>query len=74
MYHTFNYEGQEGTCLWCGRQLRVERQTAAEKDAGEPRKLGDYGDGYLCGLSCGYNFGRRLAELGKRLIKVGEDK
>jgi len=28
---------------------------------------GDYADGKFCGLRCGYLFGRRLADLGRRL-------
>jgi hypothetical protein len=32
-------------------------------------KLGDYGDGHFCGLSCGYNFGRALADEGRVLVK-----
>lgn len=29
--------------------------------------LGDYGDGHFCGMTCGYTFGVRIADLGKRL-------
>lgn len=29
--------------------------------------LGGYQDGVFCGLRCGYLFGKRMAELGKRL-------
>ena len=32
-------------------------------------RLGDYGDGFFCTLGCGFTFGRRYAELGKRLEK-----
>jgi hypothetical protein len=30
-------------------------------------KLGDYQDGFFCGLRCACEFGVRLAELGRRL-------
>jgi hypothetical protein len=31
-------------------------------------KAGSYQDGMFCGLRCGYQFGLRLAELGRRLV------
>lgn len=71
MIHPFNYEGVERTCLWCGRKLRKYRHREAFPESNE---YGDYGDGHFCGLNCGYSFGRRLADLGRRLVKVGEDK
>lgn len=70
----FNYEGVERTCLWCGRKLRRYRHRDAEHNKGTGKEWGDYGDGHFCGLNCGYMFGRRLADLGKRLVKVGEGK
>lgn len=35
-------------------------------------KPGDYGDGFFCGLRCGYMFGRALANGGDRLKPKGE--
>lgn len=34
-------------------------------------KLGDYEDGFFCGLRCGYEFGKAMAELGERLKAKG---
>lgn len=71
MSHPFNYAEVPGTCLWCGRKLRPYRF----RDKSLPREewpLGDYGDGHFCGLTCGYRFGKRLADLGKRLLRGGD--
>lgn len=74
MYHAFDYDGQEGTCLWCGRKLRPYPHRNADYNKDSGKELGDYGDGHFCGLRCGYAFGVRLADLGRRLVKVGEGK
>jgi len=87
--HSFGYAGEPGTCLWCGRKLRLHRESDSvrvpdsELKYGEKLKyrriytgnarLGDYGDGHFCGLRCGYMFGRQLADLGQRLT-TGEKK
>ena len=39
-----------GECWWCGERLR---------NGG----MGDYGDGFFCGLRCGYQFGRMKAQV-----------
>ncbi len=65
-WHPFDASGDPGTCIWCGRKLRKESHhmaAAHERD----RLLGDYGDGVFCGLRCGYSFGLRLSEFGRRL-------
>ena len=33
----------------------------------DDRNLGDYGDGFFCGLRCGFQFGKAFAEFGRRL-------
>lgn len=55
---------EAGTCLWCGDKLRKGRN----KRGG----LGDYGDGYFCGLRCGYSFGKAFAGFGRRLNPRGK--
>lgn len=78
MWHVFGYQGKPDTCLWCGRKLRRKKVIA---EPGEPgaversfhfwekpaEKLGGYQDGFFCGLRCGYEFGLRMAQLGRRL-------
>lgn len=69
--------GIEGTCLWCGRKLR-QKWTWDWNKAGhdvikESRrkrydKPGDYGDGFFCGLRCGYDFGVSMAGFGRRVV------
>lgn len=72
-WQPFGYEGMPGTCLWCGRKLRHETVIDSDSDKPYPGNLvradksGRYQDDSFCGLSCGYRFGRRLAELGNRL-------
>lgn len=51
-----------GFCLYCGNKLRKERRGAG---------LGDYGDGFFCGLRCGYAWAVGAARLGHRLVKKG---
>lgn len=47
----------------------VESRLVKPVKVGEP-KFGDYSDGHFCGLRCGYMFGRRLADLGNRLVEA----
>ena len=74
----FGYEGKPGTCLWCGRKLHRKKVMADPGEAGATEvgphfwhkpadKLGGYQDDSFCGLRCGYSFGLRLAQLGRRL-------
>lgn len=77
----FGYRGEAGTCLWCGEKLRHERVMADDADKGNPTykveganfatikaaKAGRYQDDRFCGLGCGYQFGLRMADLGRRL-------
>lgn len=74
MSEPFSYDGVPDSCLWCGRKLRAYRYRGTDhaKEAGLEK--GDYGDGHFCGLRCGYQFAVRLADLGKRLVKIGEGK
>lgn len=62
MFYHFGATNEKGTCCWCGRKLR--RQRFGKKD------WGDYGDGFFCGLRCGYQFAVMHAELGHRLEAV----
>jgi len=79
----FGATGEPGTCLWCGRKLRHQDSIVDSSRRGEPgvtwHELGHYAtaraelgghyqDGLFCGLRCGYQFGARLAELGRRLM------
>jgi hypothetical protein len=92
MSHAFGATNAEGTCLWCGRKLRVflldrkarhsvshlyteasqrqdqerERERIERVAEHGPRR-GDYGDGFFCGLRCGYRFGVAFAGNGRRL-------
>lgn len=81
-YQRFGYKQEPETCLWCGRKLRRKQVMCNEGDPGAVRrggddvagwwvkpadKLGSYQDDSFCGLRCGYLFGLRMAELGKRL-------
>jgi len=60
MARRFGATNQAGTCLWCGRKLLPTRF--------DKRKVGVYGQGTFCTATCGYLFGFRLAQLGKRLV------
>ena len=71
-------KGGAGCCLWCGAKL-AKRFDLGHVDPANPVsgfrklatfKLGRYGDGFFCGLGCGYKFGVRLAQLGGRLRDV----
>jgi hypothetical protein len=77
----FGYAGEPGTCLWCGRKLRHRRVMATDADQGNPTykvegaqfativadRAGPYQDDTFDTLGCGYRFGLRMAELGRRL-------
>jgi len=76
----FNPTNVPGTCLWCGRKLIQRWRWDVTWEGGSPRnvpgtrrkqmdKPGAYGDGYFCGLTCGYEFGKALAHFGRRLIR-----
>lgn len=82
MWHPFGYKGEPGTCKWCGRKLRFKmlkdwigyndetgkRRPGGPWSKGVRAKLaGSYQDGHFCGLRCGYEFGLRMAQLGRRL-------
>jgi hypothetical protein len=72
---------EDGRCRWCGRKLKHRRIIASDADKDNPTYKveghhfatiqdalpGGYGDGHFCGLRCGYQFGVRLADLGRRL-------
>jgi len=45
----FDASNLAGSCLWCGRRLRATSYA--------PTQRGDYGDGFFCGLRCGWRFG-----------------
>ena len=78
-FRDFDASNQPGTCLYCGRRLRWVKQVFTPGLRGElippsqrPNlyaKPGDYGDGFFCGLRCGYQFGVLAAEHGKRFEK-----
>lgn len=77
----FGATGKPGTCLWCGDKLKHGTVTADESQRDDPTyksvaphyatvraaRSGSYQDDKFCGLRCGYRFGLRMAELGKRL-------
>jgi hypothetical protein len=77
-YQPFGYTGEPGTCFWCGRRLRRRKVSAEPGEPGATKaglhfwtkpaaRLGGYQDDTFCGLRCGYQFGLRMAELGRRL-------
>lgn len=84
-WQPFGYEGKPETCLWCGRKLHYQKTRTwgtvevnggfTSKITGEKRAElpGYYEDGFFCGLSCGYKFGVRLAQLDKRLQAPPEE-
>ncbi len=51
-------------CEWCGKKLRRHRYRPGER--------GDYGDGFFCGLRCGYLFGVAIRETGTRFSPPSE--
>ena len=85
-WRPFGASNQPDTCLWCGNKLRQQyKWTEPPRDLpwGDRKqwlkdnqipyeKKGDYHDGFFCGLRCGYSFGERLAQLGRRLVGGGE--
>lgn len=46
-----------------GDETTYQKRVGKEPAAG----LGGYSDNHFCGLRCGYQFGLRMAELGRRL-------
>lgn len=81
-HQPYGYRGKPGTCLWCGRKLRYRIVIVDNDRRGQPGVTwheqlhyataradlaGSSADGMFCGLRCGYQFGLRLAELGRRL-------
>lgn len=59
-WRPFGASNESNTCLWCGRRLHKETY-------GNFEKPGYSGDGYFCGLRCGYRFAETFAGLGRRL-------
>jgi hypothetical protein len=85
-WRSFNASNEEDTCLWCGKKLRYKGKTPpgegltvlGHDKAGRniyktipAEKSGDYEDGFFCGLRCAYQFGVRMAELGRRFNQRG---
>jgi hypothetical protein len=84
-WRPFGASNQEGTCIWCGNKLRYRQKVPAGeglqaigKRGGRsiyntvPAEIpGDYEDGFFCGLRCAYQFGVRMAQLGRRLKPKG---
>lgn len=87
-FRDFGYEGRDGTCLWCGRTLGYERYPATDADQGNPTYQpsasryqtatiraglpGYLGNGFFDTASCGFQFGKQLAALGRRLQASGD--
>lgn len=83
-WQAFGATNQPGTCLFCGRKLRCGTREAKPGEEGNPtwksyggnyatvrnEMPGSYADGKFCGLRCGYQFGLRLAQLGRRLSGI----
>lgn len=75
-FRAFNPSNERGTCLYCGRKLRWIKRIFTPSPRGvqipigeRPNlysKAGDYGDGFFCGLRCGYQFGVLAAQHGYR--------
>lgn len=80
-FRAFNPSNRPGTCLYCGHKLRWIKRSFTEGPRGvlipireRPnlyRKPGDYGDGFFCGLRCGYQFGVLAAGHGNRFVSKG---
>ncbi len=62
-------DGKYFFCGDCQRDVACYRQKITEKTA-RYDKPGGYGDGFFCGLRCGYQWAVRFAELGKRLVNT----
>jgi hypothetical protein len=59
---------QVGThCLWCGRKLPSVKRHRVNLGRGT------YGDGFFCGLRCGYMFGIIAAGTGMRLTTTSTE-
>lgn len=62
-----------GTCLWCGLRLadyvrhRWDQETHQSIEVTRFKNAGNYGDGFFCGLRCGYMFGEQMAKFYHRL-------
>ena len=77
-FNEFGHVNEPGCCIWCGRKLRKKFDSEPIDPTNPVRgyrklktfKLGDYRDGFFCGLRCGYKFAVRLAQLGQRLQPV----
>lgn len=83
----FGYQGDPGTCLWCGRKLRYTRVIAGPDDRDNPTyqehgptyatvraaKAGPWQDDLFDTTNCGYKFGQRQAQLGRRLQRRAEE-
>ena len=75
LFNEFGRVNEPGHCIWCGKKLRKkfdhERIDPTSRTSSFRKlktfKLGDYRDGFFCGLRCGYRFAVRLAQLGSRL-------
>ena len=82
-FRAFNPSNKRGTCLHCGRKLRWIKRTFTQGPREVPipvgerpnryAKAGDYGDGFFCGLRCGYQFGVLAAQHGNRFAVKGTD-
>jgi len=81
---SFGYKGQPDTCLWCGQKLHRRQVMASEGEPGAvnagigfwvkpAEKPGAYQDGFFCTRGCGYQFGLRFAQLGRRLQDTREE-
>ncbi len=75
-FRKFHASNQPETCLYCGRRLRWIKRSFTPGPHGEfipigqrpnlYKKPGDYGDGFFCGLRCGYQFGVLAANHAQR--------
>lgn len=79
IFYPFGATNKPGTCKWCGRKLRRPLQAFDTQDRFIPKgqrttpvysKPGDYGDGHFCGLRCGYQFGRTMADGGRQFKPI----
>jgi len=58
------------SCAWCGRKLKA---CPWQDHPTEATEYGGYGDGYFCGLRCGYRFAVTFAENGHWLQAISGD-
>ena len=66
------YGENRPACLWCGGKLPAAdapiRGTKGQNVEGsDPNRRGRYGDGYFCGMRCGFGF----ADLDRQLDALG---